>query len=116
MVPKADEEGYVKCCATIASSGKLVDGRYFKKDGSLLGYFVGSRKEKAARCPQGHVLKDVGFKSNGWACDGRNRLGGCKSGCTGFYQMQAKRCYCCGQCDYDLCEDCYMVVVDDKEQ
>lgn len=43
---------------------------------------------------------------NGWACDGKNLPGGCKKGCTGFYQTTDWKHYSCRGCNFDLCEGC----------
>lgn len=54
-----------------------------------------------------HQLKLNPSNSGGWACDGKNFCGGCKSGCTGFNQLKGKTRYkCANGCDYDLCEKC----------
>jgi hypothetical protein len=63
------------------------------------------------KCNNGHVLVDwtdkYGAKAdNGWACDGRARPGGCKSGCTGFRQSKDWIRMRCDECDWDLCLKC----------
>ena len=45
-------------------------------------------------------------KDNGWGCDGRRIVGGCKSGFTGFYQTGGALRFRCVGCDYDLCVRC----------
>jgi len=43
---------------------------------------------------------------NGWACDGKEIVGGCKSGFTGFGQTSGALRFRCDDCDYDLCARC----------
>eukprot|EP01126_Amoeba_proteus_P062028 TRINITY_DN8381_c0_g1_i14.p1 TRINITY_DN8381_c0_g1~~TRINITY_DN8381_c0_g1_i14.p1 ORF type:complete len:761 (-),score=90.56 TRINITY_DN8381_c0_g1_i14:158-2440(-) len=43
---------------------------------------------------------------NGWACDGRKLLGGCKRGITGWHQTAGVPRYRCDTCDFDLCDKC----------
>lgn len=38
-----------------------------------------------------------------WICDGVDKPGGCKSGCTSHFHLSRFRCQ---QCDYDLCGPC----------
>ena len=64
------------------------------------------REKKVIRCPKGHVLKCLGKRNNGWACDARKEPGGCKHGPHGFYQSSNWIDWRCHQCDYDLCGLC----------
>jgi len=52
-----------------------------------------------------HALK-YKTQDNGWACDGKNLPGGCKSGITGFNQTTGIERYRCDACDFDLCRKC----------
>ena len=52
-----------------------------------------------------HVLM-FNPRDNGWACDGRREVGGCKSKITGFHQTKGIERYRCEGCDYDLCNKC----------
>lgn len=56
-----------------------------------------------------HPLVVATGEGYGWACDGMNLPGGCKSGCTGFYQTTGwDRYRCPSGCNYDLCRLCIL--------
>jgi len=42
----------------------------------------------------------------GWACDGRRIIGGCKSGFKGYKDTLGAPGFRCDSCDYDLCARC----------
>ena len=44
-------------------------------------------------------------RDNGWSCDGRKEIGGCKSSYQMYGSSGAVR-FRCTECDYDLCEKC----------
>jgi len=59
-------------------------------------------------CALGHVLEALGTsRDNGWGCDGRKEVGGCKGGTTDFQQSSGMNRFRCEQCDYDLCQECF---------
>jgi len=61
-----------------------------------------------AICKDGHVFVALGTsRDNGWACNGRQTPGGCKSGITTFEQTRGMNRFRCDTCNYDLCEACY---------
>ena len=41
-----------------------------------------------------------------WLCDGKNLVGGCLSGITGFFQTKGVERFRCKECDFDLCRYC----------
>lgn len=65
-----------------------------------------------------HIVKNIATVSvhahklylkncdNGWACDGRQLSGGCKSNITDFYQTSGMERLSCDACNYDLCRKC----------
>ena len=59
-------------------------------------------------CRKSHPLKMLGTSRDaGWSCSGMTLFpGGCKKGCTGFYQTKGWKRWRCELCDFDLCEDC----------
>lgn len=61
-------------------------------------------------CKNGHPMTPLGLsRDNGrWFCDGRKEVGGCKSGITGPRQSVGVNRFRCDECDYDLCEKCYL--------
>eukprot|EP00747_Dinoflagellata_sp_TGD_P033370 gnl/TRDRNA2_/TRDRNA2_136568_c0_seq4.p1 gnl/TRDRNA2_/TRDRNA2_136568_c0~~gnl/TRDRNA2_/TRDRNA2_136568_c0_seq4.p1 ORF type:complete len:208 (-),score=32.60 gnl/TRDRNA2_/TRDRNA2_136568_c0_seq4:62-685(-) len=59
------------------------------------------------RCPKGHVLKFMGLRDTGWACDGDKQPGGCKGGIRRFHESANMPDYRCDECNWDLCEHCY---------
>jgi len=73
-----------------------------RKQNELIKYVIGKKyKVSVHKHPLIHLERD-----NGWGCDGRRIVGGCKSGFTGFDQTGGALRFRCGGCDYDLCARC----------
>jgi len=51
-----------------------------------------------------HALTHI--EREGWGCNGRRIVGGCKSGFTGFRETKGALRFRCASCDYDLCSLC----------
>eukprot|EP00469_Lotharella_globosa_P015248 CAMPEP_0167830274 /NCGR_PEP_ID=MMETSP0112_2-20121227/12821_1 /TAXON_ID=91324 /ORGANISM="Lotharella globosa, Strain CCCM811" /LENGTH=694 /DNA_ID=CAMNT_0007734455 /DNA_START=29 /DNA_END=2114 /DNA_ORIENTATION=- len=65
------------------------------------------KKNEKVTCKNGHLVRLYPRNGGGWACDGRHNKGGCKSGCTGFYQLRGVTRYRCSACDFDYCGKCH---------
>jgi len=52
-----------------------------------------------------HYLQMVD-EDNGWICNGKEILRGCKSGITDYFQTYGFNRFRCEECDFDLCEKC----------
>eukprot|EP00667_Euglena_gracilis_P027221 EG_transcript_33421 len=68
------------------------------------GYGQPSGVASIAVAVHAHPLTRL-LRDDGWHCDGM-KLGGCRSGCTGNWQMNGQVRYRCDMCDFDLCEPC----------
>eukprot|EP00826_Nyctotherus_ovalis_P057735 TRINITY_DN7902_c0_g1_i10.p1 TRINITY_DN7902_c0_g1~~TRINITY_DN7902_c0_g1_i10.p1 ORF type:complete len:184 (+),score=39.00 TRINITY_DN7902_c0_g1_i10:107-658(+) len=80
--------------------GKLEETKKSKDRGYVLG-------NKYAVTVHEHPLKFV-IKDNGWACNGKNFKGGCKSGFKDFDETKGVLRFRCRTCDFDFCEKCLL--------
>lgn len=62
-------------------------------------------------CPNGHALVPLGLsRDNGkWTCDGKDEKEGCESGIATAEDAKGMNRFRCHDCDYDLCEKCYLM-------
>lgn len=59
-----------------------------------------------------HPLEFIGYKRNGWNCDGRNANDKCQTGITDSDQTSNTFAFRCDDCDYFLCEQCIIHYLD----
>jgi hypothetical protein len=72
-----------------------------------LGTLTFTNFSQSVKCPQGHHLQLRTPVDNGWACDRRHDVGGCKRGITDFNQTTGVTSFSCYACGYDLFDACY---------
>jgi len=85
--------------------------------GADKGFFAIASSAKQSRmpvCKHGHKMKFYGTSQDddGWACDARLEVTGCRSGMTNFHQGKGTERYRCETCDFDLCAKCAQAQLD----
>ena len=71
------------------------------KKNSFVGYVISKKYTVSV-----HEHPLIHIKRDGWLCDGKKIVGGCKSGFTGSDQTRGELRFRCDGCDYDLCAQC----------